>query len=342
METTVPAHRPAPAAESPRTPTARRVLRAVAVAACVPYLTLKIAWLSGSTVGIPPGSSLRDLLHDPAFYAVNVLTVVMDVAVVVLAVALTRPWGRRLPAWPLVLPGWIATGLIAPILVGFPLVTAVSLLTGGRSTPAADPWLDEWVFGVVYTGFGVQGLALGTLFTLYAKDRWGALLRGSVADLAASPTRPVLRITAVAAAVAALLPVVLHTVWACGGSVGLSAARAAEHTGGTAVVEADTAAFTALAAVGILLAAFGRGTIRLAVPLALGWTGGAATAAWGGWMLMAGAVAPDSTGDPATSPLMDLTYAVQMLLGMLVLVAGAHLLAERAATGTAAGALRRG
>ncbi|MCM2425311.1 hypothetical protein [Streptomyces sp. RKAG337] len=50
----------------------------MAIAACLPYLALKVAWLSGSTVGIPTGSSLRGSLDDSAFYAVNVLTVAMD------------------------------------------------------------------------------------------------------------------------------------------------------------------------------------------------------------------------------------------------------------------------
>ncbi|MCZ4119164.1 hypothetical protein [Streptomyces sp. H39-S7] len=47
------------------------------------------------------------------------------------------------------------------------------------------------------------------------------------------------------------------------------------------------------------------------------------------------------TTRPAVPP-MELTYAVQMLLGTLVLVAGAHLLAERAAAHGTATARRRG
>ncbi|MDJ0344326.1 hypothetical protein QMK19_29575 [Streptomyces sp. H10-C2] len=324
-----------------RTTSARRVLRAVAVTACAPYLALKIAWLSGSTVGIPAGSSLRGSLENGYFYAANVLTVAMDLAVVVLALSLTRPWGSRLPAWLLVLPTWIATGLIAPILVGFPLQTVASVITGGHTAPKQKPWLDEWVFGVVYTGFGIQGLALGTLFVLYVKDRWGPLLRGRTADLVGSPTRPAQRIAAVAAAVLAVLPVVMHTVWACGGTAGLAASRVAERGTSTSIVEADTALFAALGAVGVLLAAFGAGRTRLVVPLALGWTGGAASAAWGGWMLLAPLAVPKDADGPSTSQLMDLTYAVQMLLGMLILVVGAYLLAERAAQRAAEPAAER-
>ncbi|MGW0293845.1 hypothetical protein [Streptomyces tuirus] len=36
---------------------ARRILRAVAVVSCVPYLGLKTAWIAGSHVGIPEGTS---------------------------------------------------------------------------------------------------------------------------------------------------------------------------------------------------------------------------------------------------------------------------------------------
>ncbi|MFD6735345.1 hypothetical protein ACFWDZ_29990, partial [Micromonospora aurantiaca] len=32
----------------------------LAVLACLPYLTLKTAWVAGSPVGIPPGSPLLD------------------------------------------------------------------------------------------------------------------------------------------------------------------------------------------------------------------------------------------------------------------------------------------
>ncbi|MEV4785388.1 hypothetical protein AB0K53_08070 [Streptomyces tuirus] len=48
----------APAARTTTGPgRARRILRAVAVVSCVPYLGLKTAWIAGSHVGIPEGTS---------------------------------------------------------------------------------------------------------------------------------------------------------------------------------------------------------------------------------------------------------------------------------------------
>ena len=140
---------------------AARVLRALAFAACVPYLALKIAWGSGSRVGIPDGSTL---LEDHATMVVgSIESALLDSMVVVLALLLTQPWGRRVPVWPLILPAWAATGLLSPIVVGYPVQLGARLLGGGAAPaggPAARPFLHEWVCTVVYTGFIAQALAL--------------------------------------------------------------------------------------------------------------------------------------------------------------------------------------
>ncbi|MFD5037621.1 hypothetical protein ACFWNI_11030 [Streptomyces sp. NPDC058377] len=93
--------------------------------------------------------------------AANGLSVLMDSAVVVIAFLLTRPWGRRVPAWLLALPMWAATGLLLPIMTGYPLQLLVSAVgAGGEPAPGASTraFVDEWVFGVVHSGFIVQGL----------------------------------------------------------------------------------------------------------------------------------------------------------------------------------------
>ncbi len=311
---------------------ARRVLSATAVASCLPYLALKTAWLSGSTIGIPPGSVLRD--GDAGLVAVNALTVVMDATVIALVFALTRPWGRRLPAWLLTVPMWIASGLIGPIFVAYPGQLLLSLTGAARPAAAHQaPWLDGWVFAVVYTGFAVQGLAIGGLFVLYARERWGRLLRGRLAELPAdSPTRPAQRVVAATAALLALVPLAAHTAWACGAATGLSAARAASGNGDFRIVEATCALFAAAAVAGVWALAFRvRPRLRVAVPLGLAWFGAGTTATWGGWMLLA--VLPGSGRDivhaDQVSPAMSLIYAVQMTAGVLMAAVGAFWLAER-------------
>jgi hypothetical protein len=313
----------------------RRILRAVAVVSCGPYLTLKAAWIAGSRLGIPGGSSLLDDRLTMA--VVNGLTMLLDSAVIVLALVLTRPWGLRVPAWLLAFPVWVATGLLAPVMAGFPAQLAVRAFGGGGASSAGrEAFLDEWVFAVVYTGFIVQGLALGGLFVLYARDRWGHLWRGRVGDLPVGAVGPAHRVLAVAAAVLALPPLTLHALWAGGVFAGLGEGRAAERGGEFSVLQALFAVFLLAAVTGAVLLSFRRGrALPVAVPLALAWVGSGAVACWGGWLSLASVGGVADLADRPT-PLMNLAYAGQMLVGLLVAAIGAYHFAERSA-----GAARR-
>ncbi|MEU2715753.1 hypothetical protein [Streptomyces sp. NPDC007205] len=302
---------PVPAGISAR----RRSLRFAAVAACLPYLSLKAAWIGGSHLGIPDGSPLLE--HRLTLALANGLTVLMDAAVVVLALLLTRPWGRRVPAWLLAVPMWLAVGLLAPIMVGFPLQLVLHGGGGGAGGTGDRPFLDGWVFGVVYGDFIVQGLALGALFAGYAGERWGHLWRGRVRELPAAGAARAQRLTAVAAALVALVPGVLRLLRALG--------LAAPDGSGDRSVQAVYVLFLAAAVTGSWQLAFRRGRpLPVAVPLALAWTGSAAVACWGGWMSLATLV----TGDRLTAPT-ALTYAGQMITGFLVASALARFLTDR-------------
>ncbi|MET7648560.1 hypothetical protein ABZS83_34055 [Streptomyces sp. NPDC005426] len=322
---------PAPDAAAPVTGRLRTVLRTVAIVSCLPYIVLKAAWIAGSHLGIPAGSSLLD--HRTSMAVANGASLVMDSAVVVIALLLTQAWGRRVPAWLLALPMWAATGLLLPIMTGYPLQLLVQVL-GGRTVNKGDvgrPFLHEWVFGVVYTGFILQGLALGALFALYARNRWGHLWQGTLRGLPDTPTAPALRAAAVAASLLALVPGTLHLLWAAGSTAGLNEARAADRTSGFYVLEAVDVLFVAATVAGILLLAFRRGSaLPLRVPLALAWGGSAVLACWGGWMSVASLSDVDDLAEQPT-PALVLIYAVQMLVGTLVLTLGAYFLAERSA-----------
>ncbi|WP_231626631.1 hypothetical protein [Streptomyces apocyni] len=337
--TPVPAPAPAPAPAPPSDAAAprplsrtRRALRALAIASCVPYLAIKIAWIFGSSVGIPDGSPLLD--HRVTMVVANVATALMDAAVIVLALLLTQAWGRRVRPWLLALPMWLATGLLAPIMLGFPLQLLVGAL-GSTSRGAADtgrePFLDAWVFGVVYGGFILQGLTLGTLFVLYARDRWAHLWRGRVGDLPTSASQPARRTAAVTAAVLALIPAALNLMWAFGSTAGLNEGRIADRTSDFSVTQAEYALFALCAAAGALMLAFRIGrALPLHVPLALAWVGSGATACWGGWLVLGSLVAGDDVVNRPTQ-VMNLSYAVQMIVGTLVVALVASFLAERAA-----------
>ncbi|MFI1399707.1 hypothetical protein [Streptomyces sp. NPDC020681] len=313
-----------------RAPAARSVLRAAAIASCVPYLSLKIAWIAGSTIGIPSGSVLLE--HRVTIAFANSVTVLMDGAVIVLALLLTRPWGRRVPSWLLAAPMWIAGGLLLPIMIGFPVQLLVKAFTGDEPGGAGgEPFLDEWVFGVVYSGFIVQGLALGALFVLYARERWSHVWRGRVWDLPTAATGRTLKVTAAAAAVLALFPATMRLLWACGATAGLSRARIADRTADFYVLEAISFIFVAVAVAGGLMLAFRRGrALPVKVPLAMAWLGSGAAGCWGIWLLIA-AVLPGAEDGERASVLMSLTYAVGMIVGLLVVTGTTSLLRRRGA-----------
>ena len=311
---------------------AARVLRALAFAACLPYLALKIAWASGSRVGIPDGSML--LAHHTTMIVGSIESALLDSMVVVLALLLTQRWGRRVPGWLLVVPAWTATGLLSPIVVGYPMQLGVRLLGGAAAPsdgPAAGPFLHEWVFSVVYTGFIVQALALGALFVLYARVRWGHLWRGRVSGLAGhGRPRGVQRVAALIGSAVVLVPLTAHLFWATGSTSGLTATKIADRAGDFYALEVAFVLFAVMTVTGLLLVAFPRaGALPLRVPLSLAFVGSAALACWGGYLLLTGL----ENRDPSRriSALMTVTYSLQFLAGVLVLAMGAYLFVERAA-----------
>ncbi|WP_435970759.1 hypothetical protein [Streptomyces sp. Qhu_M48] len=325
------AHLPAPPPGAALRPsTARRTLRVLAIVACLPYVSLKVAWVAGSRIGIPAGSVL---LENPRTMAVaNSLTVLADVLVVVLALLLTQGWGRRVPAPLLVLPMWGATGLLTPIMTGYPTQLLVAVVTGDDKAAApSEPFLDPWVFVVVYGGFILQGLTLGTLFALYARDRWGQVWRGRLGERPALGTAPWVRTTALAGAVLALGSAALHLMWASGATAGLSARQSAERDADFYVLEAQWVAFVAVAVASVLLLVLDRpARLRVRPVLALAWIAPASVGCWGAYMSL---VALLPTSDPAkrVTPLMQLSYAGDMIIGLLLGACVAAFLRRRSA-----------
>ncbi|MCX3064158.1 hypothetical protein [Streptomyces beihaiensis] len=304
----------------------RAALRVVAITACLPYLTLKAVWITGAKVGIPHGSSLLE--HRTTMVIANSVTVLLDTAVIVLAFALTRPWGRRVPAWLLAVPMWVATGLLTPITAGYPLELVVHLFGGSTRTtsPGGRAFLEPWVFAMVYTGFIVQAACLTTLFALYARDRWGHLWRGRTGELPVAHGAAAQRAVAVAAALLALFPIVLHVLWACGAEPGLGAGLATDRTSDFYLLESlDLVYLVTAAAAGLLLAFRRAPRLPVAVPLTGAWVGSGVLTCW---LSLPSLFSVADIADRPTQ-LMNCVYAVQMIVGMLVATVGLHQLVQR-------------
>ncbi|HYG93670.1 MAG TPA: hypothetical protein VD859_08770 [Nocardioides sp.] len=149
---------------------------AVVIAAVVPYVTLKVLWLAGSTIGVSDEAALTEL-HSTRMVVGNNVTIVLDVLAVGLALGLTSDWGRRVPAWIMLGLGAGATGLLAPILLGLPLGTVVQLAVRGSVRTAGMDHLSPWVFATVYGGFALMAVGISVLAWRYAARRWDEVLR---------------------------------------------------------------------------------------------------------------------------------------------------------------------
>jgi hypothetical protein len=155
--------------------TERTALAAVFLAV-VPYVALKVLWLSGSSIGVEDQAVLAEL-HSTRMVVGNNVTIGLELLAVALAVALSSGWGRRVPAWVVIGAGAGATGLLAPILLGLPLGSLVQLSVDGDLHTAGMDHLSPWVFAIVYGGFGLMAAAIAVLAWRYAEIRWDQVLR---------------------------------------------------------------------------------------------------------------------------------------------------------------------
>ncbi|OZM70038.1 hypothetical protein CFN78_27280 [Amycolatopsis antarctica] len=288
----------APPEPRDRLRTARILVGYAAILGTLPYLTLKFSWLLGNGIGVVDAG----FMNTPAGYALNALTAGLDLLVIVLALALTHRWGRRIPAWLMLFPIWVGTGLLSTIALAFPASSLVELFSAAPSPlDAPDLPMEPWVWVVVYLGFTWQGVTLLTAFALYARDRWAAVF---TARTDGAPIDAAGRVgAALVAAVGAL-----HLAWACGLDWGNTSVT--DMTTPMRVLEVVYAVL-AFAAVGgtALLARPGR---RFWVPMVPAWIGAGAMFGWAGWGLLV------SVANAVDGPVGLLILAAQLLGGVLV------------------------
>src|SRR4029453_3589939 len=94
--------------------TARLVVGYATVVVALPYLSLKIVWLAGGTLGVAD----RAMMQHAGMIALNAITAGMDLVAIAIALAFTHSWGLKLPAWLVLPPMWVATGFLLEFLDG--------------------------------------------------------------------------------------------------------------------------------------------------------------------------------------------------------------------------------
>ena len=314
----------APVPRSGRT----RVIGHLAIAAILPYLLLKIAWIAGSTVGVASTSPVDAAVLQGG----NLVTAAMEVVAVLVILTFTGSWGLSLPPWLTLAPAWIGTGLLAPFVVTGPVV-AVSVLRD--PTSVGDGSLAAWVGPLVYLGFGAQAIGISAAFIGHVRARWSRVFTSRIAARPAGPARPGALVSAWAATALLSVVVVARVSWACGSTWGLPASVVGSRGIAEQLTDGATAVFAVAAAVGTLSLLHRRPRAgRTWVPLGLAWVGTGAIVGSGLYattLLLAGITGSVSAATGAVG-FVDL---LQTLAGTVLAVVGASLLAGTAGAGSA-------
>lgn len=244
----------------------RKLLATVAVLACLPYVGLKLLWLTGSSVGLNDPT----LLDGGVMEVANLATLLMELTAAALAVLLVLPVGRRVPSLIVQVPMFVGTGLLGAILLVIPAQLLVGAGSGGTERAALeDEPIQGWVYAMVYGGFSVLGLCLLTIFVLHSWERW-VRPGGWTAWMGSWGPAPVRRRTIAIGHGLTLVAVCL---------VELVVIARADLLGGHQLVSV-TLAVAALVGLTTLALRAPSG-LRGSVPLVLAYAGSAGVAAWG-------------------------------------------------------------
>lgn len=240
-----------------------------------------------------------------------------------MVVILAFTYNVRAPAWLVLLPVWVGTGLLAPFIITGPVVAASTLTA---AAPVGDGSLAWWVGPLVYSSFGAQAVGIAVCFVLYARRRWPWVIRSRVTDRPVEATQPVLVFAAWTAA-GLLVPVaVARLLWALGSSAGLpgQGQGVAQQFG-----DAGLAAFAVLGTLGLFSLVHRRGTATpMWVPLALTWVGGGAVWAGGVYPMMLLLAEAAGGGTSCHTGLRAGVDFLQVIAGVIVAMTGAIVLAE--------------
>ena len=260
-----------------------RALRTIAgyaaVVSALPYLALKMVWLGGGTLGVAD----LTLMRDPSMIALNVITAGMDLAGIGLALTFTHQWGLRIPAWLLLPPMWVATGLLARFIIAVPIALIVGWLMPAAVPRISGGPVEPWVYAVVYTEFAGMGVGLIVAFFFYARLRWAALLDVQAAAIQKTTRELQVTLANTTNLIASLLGV-LFIAWALGATLGLDAAAAARRTIVGSLVNGIDGVLMIGGAVGIQqMVRDPRSASPYWVPVSLTWIGAGSMFGWGLW-----------------------------------------------------------
>lgn len=239
------------------------------------YLLVKVIWVAAALIGDAP-----DDFGTAGWAALNAVTAVMAAAGIVLGLALARPWGRRLPAAPVVLFSWVAAGFLVPMLP-YALISGVLGALGDGSGGGGDAdAAPEWETASIAIGFAGMAVGLAVALPIYLRERWPQAFLGRIGDGRALPSSLVAAATAVTGGL-----VLLWFHWTLGGTFGLDPARDPWDSNARLLL-ANSALWALLGIWGAWALTHRRPRrVRMWLPTALAFTASGSLFAWSAWKL---------------------------------------------------------
>ncbi|MGG4107356.1 hypothetical protein AAXB25_25995 [Paenibacillus lautus] len=283
----------------------RRICGYGAAIAVTPYLLIKMAWTLGYFI---PTEQMGDI----SWRAINAATAVLAAIGILLAMAFTRPWGERLPAWLVAFPVWVGTGLLVPMLLLAP-VLGPAAMTRDQAAGAADVWTYEQFF-VMVSLVGI-GICLPLAFVGYAKTRWPEAFGDSI-DYSRSPGntwRLQLTLSRLVGAGCILLGII-KVFWAAGGTLGIDPARLDDRDVWWHLLTFSTGAWSIAGAWGLLMLTSRREPQRFLYPMASVWISSGMLFSYN----LFAAIRTDSQFSPEYQLLRILTTEAGVILGVMM------------------------
>lgn len=292
---------------APRWIKMRRICGYGAAIAVTPYLLIKVAWTFGFFIP-------TEQMGDASWRAINAATAALAALGILLALAFSRPWGERLSAWLIVLPVWIGTGLLVPMLLLAP-VLGPAAMTRDMEGGAADIWVYEQIF-VIVSLVGV-GIFLPLALAGYAKARWPEALGGTT-DLGELPghTRELQTTLGRLIAAGCIILGVIKIYWAAGGTLGIDPAKLDNRDVWWHLLTLSTGAWALAGAWGLLVMICRHGSRSFLPPMAAAWISSGMLFSYN----LFSAIRTDSEFSPEYPLLRVLTTEAGTLLGVAMMM----------------------
>jgi hypothetical protein len=252
------------------------------------YLLVKAIWV----VAALAGDGLGDHEDPSDWVLLNLVTVAMAIVGVALGLALAQPWGRRLPAVPVLLFSWIASGLLVTVWT-YVATSPVLAAFGGPdevATSSEDVSIAAWEKALITVGVAGMAVGLAIALPIYLRERWPLAFVGHVGD--SDPDAPPPSHLASIAVVLTALVGIVGLYWTFGGTLGLDPAQHEDRSRSWYLLTGILAAWALIGALATWTIVRSRAHVRTWVPLTAAAATSGALFAWTGWTSLIGIVGP--------------------------------------------------